>query len=160
MSDAPRSGDRVVVDANILADWVGGLATVRAGVAIALDKVCCVVCYSTKLRKEAVGAVARRGAPLSRRRMVDWLDAAAKRGKFRHVTSNKVEQSALDRGVSDLLPPEDVHVVTTARAAGARWIVTADTGLQRAGERAGVRELVEILSVESLIDLLPGPPGP
>jgi len=154
MSDAPRSGDRVVVDANILADWVGGLATVRASVAIALDKVCCVVCYSTKLRKEAVGAVARRGAPLSRRRMVEWLEAAAKRGKFRHVTSSKLEQSALDRSVSDLVPPEDVHVVTTALAAGAHWIVTADADLQAAGERATVRELVDILSVERLADLL------
>jgi|GEM_PF-6644802 len=154
----PRSNDRVVLDANVLADWllfaVARRPSTRAQAAQRVYDTCCVVTYSTPLRKEAVGAAHHRGVRLPRETILEWLCRVVREGKLRRASKGQVAGAKLDAELRRRLPAEDVHVVELAVASRAVLVVSDDTNLVAASPAVLRAHDIEVVSPTTLLDRL------
>ena len=127
----PRSKDPVVLDANVLADWLlfatSQRPSTRAQAAQRVYDTCCVVVYGTSLRKEAVGAAHHRGVRLRRTAVLEWIRRKESEGKLHRVRESRLAAAELDAELGRRLPAEDVHVVKLAVVSRAVLVVSDDT---------------------------------
>jgi predicted nucleic acid-binding protein len=156
----PKSGEPVVVDANVLADFLLSEAVPtfdsdRARAARRLVTRCCVVVYSSALSKEIPAAVHKRGVPFPRNAVVSWRDLVADKDKYRHVGTSALNAVSFDSELERRLPPEDVHLGRLSLAARAVVVVTHDEALLNSGRDADVTKAMSIVDPGWILEHVP-----
>jgi hypothetical protein len=155
-----RSGDRVVVDANTLVDYLLWRASVlptspsermevRARATDRLVELCCVLCLSTKLRKELEGTIRKRVHALPRLVMLALI-TVKDRGKLRETLTSRIDSRPLPPEIVKRLPGEDVHVYQLAVCEGARTILTDDGPFLESGR--GLTDAVDVVSPDEVLE--------
>jgi predicted nucleic acid-binding protein len=159
----PKAGDRVIVDANVLADWLiygsapaASVATRRHSLDLLLGAYCVLV-WSKKLWDEAISATHRRGR-VSRAVVVDRWRVLERTKQLIKVAAQQCEQATIRAAIARKVPAEDLHLMKLACAGRARLLVTDDGGLLAAGEHPEVAELVEIVNSRWVCDEMASPP--
>ena len=123
----PRTGEPVVLDANILKEWFLELDRPGRRVAQALHESCAQFRYSPELAKEAMSAIHRHGSPVPRTKLLAFFEGPE--SKLGKVARSKTDSISIEGPVRERLPHEDVHVVQLALACRAVCLVTGDSML-------------------------------
>jgi hypothetical protein len=153
----PKPGDRIVLDAQMLADYLLGAVrpTQRSQVAEILLASCCIALYSTKLRQELEGAVRKRGLPVPDQSIVRFL--AQHNRKLVHVPKSKLEATPVHTAIAKHVNAKDQHVAHLAVVGAARWLITDDV---RFSDECATRAVAELFTAVTPAQVLQSPPIP
>jgi len=132
----PEKGERVIIDANTLADLLlaplAPPASPRARAAMTLHERCCSFVVSKKLQNETLTAVHRRGIRVPRATVLSTSEELEHQGKLTVIPSSRLAgrsfEPLAERAFASV-PVEDRHIVELALGEGIRWILTADAAL-------------------------------
>ncbi len=128
----PKSGDRIVLDAQTFIDYFLLVAathrTERSQAAEALLGSCCVALYSRKLRNEFEGNVHHRGLPIPQQSIARFFSTG---DKLQFVPTSKLDATPVHPAILKHVNTKDQHVAHLALCGRAAWLLTTDSGFLR-----------------------------